>query len=108
MRASKRGGRGLAMFAAAVLGASPALAADMYWDANGSIAGAGGPSPSGTWGLNNFWTLNSNGTTATAAWNSANTAVFAAGTDADDFYTVNINATQTAAGLRFEEGMVTL
>src|SRR5947208_2734243 len=91
--------------ACAILGARPAMAADSYWDTNGTTAGAGGPSPAGTWGVNAFWTSNSNGTTATAAWSSSNLAVFSAGTDASDFYTVTVSGTQTTAGMRFEDGI---
>src|ERR1700730_4184344 len=60
---------------------SPAPAsssADPYWDLNGTTAGSGGPTPSGTWstGVAN-WNSSSAGTSATAVWsNGANAATF--------------------------------
>ncbi len=87
---------------------TPALAANLYWDANGITAGAGGATPSGTWGTDNFWSTSSAGTAATATWTSGETAVFSAGTDAAGTFAVNISGTQTAAGLLVEEGNLTL
>src|SRR6185369_8955501 len=66
-------------------------AASAYWDANGSAAGAGGPTPAGTWGTDNFWSTSSAGTAATGAWISGDTAIFSAGTDASGTFTVNLN-----------------
>ena len=56
-----------------------------YWDLNGSVAGAGGATPSGTWNATNlYWNSAGDGTGSgsIAAWSSGQTAVFAAGTDA--------------------------
>ena len=51
----------LAVMAALIASHAPAMAADQYWDINGSTAGLGG---TGNWNLSNpFWGLNSNGTT---------------------------------------------
>ena len=48
------------------------------------------------------------GASATGAWIAGDTAVFAAGTDAINAYTVTLGAAQTAAGLTVEEGTVSL
>jgi autotransporter-associated beta strand protein len=87
----------------------PLQAATVYWDVNSTAAGAGGAVPSGTWdGSNTFWNTTSDGTAATSAWTSGDTAVFAAGTDATGSYTVTVTGTQNIGGLRFEEGNVSL
>src|SRR5690349_179295 len=53
----------------AALSSTHALAADLYWDVNGTTAGLGG---SGFWNLaNSFWGLNSDGTSgAYSIWNN--------------------------------------
>jgi autotransporter-associated beta strand protein len=84
----------------------PAVA--LYWDANGNAPGAGGSTPTGTWGVNAYWSADADGTAATQAWVSTNTAVFCAGTDATGTFTVNVSGTQTAVSLIFQEGNVTL
>jgi hypothetical protein len=38
-----------------------AHSANLYWDSNGSTAGAGA-TPTGTWGTNSFWNTTNNGT----------------------------------------------
>jgi fibronectin-binding autotransporter adhesin len=83
------------------------LAADQYWDSNGAAAGAGA-APAGIWGTSGFWTGDPLGATATGVWASGNLAIFSAGTDAIENYTVTLNGTQTASGLVFEEGAVIL
>jgi 1,4-alpha-glucan branching enzyme len=79
---------------------------DLYWDANGSAAGAGGLTPSGTWGENNFWSSTFDGTSATSNWSPGQRAVFSAGSDATGSYTVLVNGTQTAGSMNIEEGTV--
>ena len=83
-------------------------AGNLYWDANGATAGAGGATPTGTWGTDNFWTTSSAGTLATIAWTAGETVVFSAGTDATGTFTVNVNGTQSAGGILVEEGLLSL
>src|SRR5215207_3306352 len=73
----------------------------LYWDGNGSVAGAGS-NPNGTWGAGNFWNQ-STGVLTPGPWVAGNTAVFCAGTDATS-YIVGVAGTQSVAGIRFEEG----
>ena len=81
----------------------------VYWDINGSTAGAGGATPAGTWdATNTYWNDTADGTGTTAAWAAGDTAVFAAGGDATGAYTVTVDGTQPIGGLTFEEGTVTL
>lgn len=83
-------------------------AGNVYWDSNGNVAGAGA-TPTGNWGTSAYWSADPNGAAAAvSAWNTADTAVFSAGTDATNPYTITVNANTTAAGLGFEEGNVTL
>ena len=83
-------------------------AAALYWDANSSAPGAGGSTPTGTWGVNAYWSANADGTAPTQAWVSTNAAVFSAAMDATGTFTVNVSGTQTAVSLIFQEGHVTL
>ena len=86
-----------------------ASAQTLYWDTNGATAGSGGPSPSGTWdGVTPNWSTSSAGTVTTTTWVSGDTAVFSAGTDATNSYTVTISGTQTAGGVTFQTGTNTL
>ncbi|HEX8077476.1 MAG TPA: hypothetical protein VF511_06640 [Chthoniobacterales bacterium] len=82
-------------------------ALDLYWDVNGLAAGAGGPSPNGTWGTgtsSNF-TADPDGLTLTSVpTTSSDTVHFSAGTDATGVYNVNLGASQSVAGIVFEEG----
>jgi fibronectin-binding autotransporter adhesin len=92
-----------------VVAGSPLHAADWYWDSDGNIAGASSDTTAaGTWGSDTFWSTSSLGDEATTAWTAGNTAVFAAGTDATGTYAVTVSGTQTTAGLKFQEGNVTL
>jgi hypothetical protein len=79
-----------------------------YWDSNGTTAGAGGTAPVGTWGTNSYWGSRTDGTEATVGWSAGSIASFAAGADATGIYTVNVSGNQSAAGLMFEDGDVTL
>lgn len=89
--------------------AQPVLSQSLYWDLNGSANGSGGPAPSGVWDATTpNWNLNSAGTGTLSPWNSGNTAVFSAGTDATGQYTLTLSGAQTASGLTFEEGSATL
>lgn len=80
--------------------------AQLYWDPNGAIAGSG--NLGGVWGTDAFWTTDSNGLTATGAYVTGNQVVFSAGTDGVGTYTVTLSSNQSATGLNFQEGHVTL
>ena len=83
-------------------------ASPVYWDIDDTTAGAGGTAPAGTWdAITAFWN-DVDGTGTAAAWTAGRTAVFAAGTDAVDPYTVTVDGTQDIGSLFFEEGEVTL
>jgi len=95
-----------AMLALAV---QPVMGATVYWDIDGTTAGAGGAAPAGTWdGVNAFWNTRYDGTGTVAAWLAGDTAVFAAGTNATGAYTVTVSGMQSIGGLAFEEGTVLL
>ena len=79
-----------------------------YWDANGNTAGAGGPSPTGTWGTDSFWSASATGEDATAAYVLASDPVFSAGADATGPFTVTLAGQQDAGSVTFQEGNVTL
>ncbi len=80
----------------------------LYWDSDGATAGSGGPSPTGTWGVDSFWSTSPDGDVATAAWTPGQVAVFSAGSDANGAYTVTVNGTQSISGLSFKDGSPTL
>ncbi len=105
--AFRRWGR-LSAILATLAASVPHLAAQttVYWDIDGTTAGAGGSTPSGTWtttGTGKNWG-NIGGTVKGAAWNNGDIAVFSAGTDAIGSYTVTIGSSVTAAGVFIEEG----
>ena len=80
-----------------------------YWDLNGTTAGSGSATPTGTWDATApNWNLASDGTGATAAWTPGQSAVFSAGADATGAYTVTVNGMQDIGGLVFNAGTVTL
>src|SRR5712672_398624 len=67
------------------LSAAPAMGALAYWDTNGTTVGAvnqAGTPANGIWGVNAFWNPLADGTGTPVGWNSGDTAVFAAGTNA--------------------------
>ena len=77
----------------------------LYWDINGSTAGSGGSTPSGTWdGSTTNWNDTSDGTGTAVPWASDAVAVFSAGTDANGTYTITVSGTQSANQLTFEDG----
>ena len=93
-----------------LLAVLPASAANLYWDSNGSTAGAGA-TPTGTWGTSSFWNTFTNGGagTFTAATVSTDFLFFAAGADAVNPYTVTLSANQVATNIMFQSaGAVTL
>ena len=87
-----------------------ARATSYYWDTNGVTAGAGGPSPSGTWnGTNPFWNPTADGTgTPIAAPSIADDLTFCAGSDATGSYTVTLADSPQARSLVFKDGSATL
>lgn len=84
-------------------------AANRYWDSNGDTAGAGA-TPAGTWGSDNFWnTFDGTGTGVfSTTVGTGNVALFSAGADAVNAYTVNVSGTQAAQGVGIEDGTATL
>lgn len=79
----------------------------LYWDRNGTTAGAG-TAPAGNWGTAGNWSTNSAGTAATTNWTDGAVAVFSAGTDATGSYTVNLQGTTPRLNaLLVQEGNVT-
>jgi hypothetical protein len=86
-----------------------AAATYLYWDGNGTDPGAG-PAPAGDWGFDNFWSTDPAGSDGTNAWVNGAIAVFSAGTDATNAFTLFSDqlTPPTAAGLIFEEGQVTI
>ncbi|MFA4945815.1 MAG: autotransporter-associated beta strand repeat-containing protein [Lentisphaeria bacterium] len=93
----------------AILAASPAsiLAANLYWDANGTTAGAG-DAPSGTWGTNSYWNSDATGGgggSFTPTTTGDDTLYFTAGDSSNNTtsaYTVTVDGTQSALGLKFQ------
>jgi len=79
----------------------------LYWDRNGTTAGAG-TSPAGTWSTAGNWSTSSAGTAATTNWTDGAVAVFSAGTDATGSYTVNLQGTSPRLNsVLVQEGNVT-
>jgi len=76
----------------------------LYWDRNGSTAGAG-TAPSGTWSSSAAnWSSSSAGTAATTAWTSGDLAVFSAGSTSTGSFTVTVSGTVTASSMIVQEG----
>ena len=89
-------------------GPSSVQAALSYWDSNGSTPGAG-DTPAGTWDGDWFWSPDPAGaSSATSLWSDGDTAVFSAGADATNAFTVGIAAFPQVGGIIFQEGLVTL
>lgn len=90
----------------------PLRGVTVYWDINGTTAGASGTSQAtGTWdGTNTFFNTDSTGGAAgtIAAWSAGDILAFAAGSNARNAYTVTVAGTQSIGGLVFEEGLLTL
>jgi autotransporter-associated beta strand protein len=90
------------------LGSISSQAAVKYWDNNGATAGAGGPTPTGTWDTTSSkWTTDPTGSSATTTWADSDTAIFSAGSDATGLYTNNLTAGRTVGGLVVKDGIVT-
>jgi autotransporter-associated beta strand protein len=85
---------------------TPAHAVTLYWDTNGANAYSG--NAGGTWGTDAFWSSDARGLSATGGYVSGSAVAFAAGIDGTGTYTVTLGANQTATGLDFRVGHVTL
>ncbi len=89
--------------------ATPLGTATFYWDINGSTAGAGGATPSGTWDSSTSnWNNGNAGDGDALLWSSGAAATFSAGGDATGAYTITVSGTQSASGITFEDGTPTL
>ncbi|HEX6961599.1 MAG TPA: autotransporter-associated beta strand repeat-containing protein [Lacipirellula sp.] len=83
--------------------------ADLYWDANGTSAGGSNSDTApGAWGADNFWSSDPSGAAVTGPWVADEIAVFAADANVTGTYDVAVSGAQSASGIRFEEGTVTL
>lgn len=94
---------------AGLLIASPAHSETLFWDSNGTSAGAG-LDPTGTWGSDPFWTTSSVGTLPTfgTSTTSEDKVNFSAGSDTTGAYTVTLNGTQYAQYVSARTGNLTL
>ncbi|MCU0795459.1 MAG: autotransporter-associated beta strand repeat-containing protein [Akkermansiaceae bacterium] len=103
-----QGSRTACFTAATLLGTFSATAADVFWDINGDVAGPGGIAPSGNWEDAN-WSTSGSGEAVTSNWaGGGDVAVFSAGTEATDPFTVTTSAAQAIAGINVEEGTPTI
>jgi autotransporter-associated beta strand protein len=82
-----------------------------YWDLNGTAAGAsnGDGAPSGTWNtVDPNWNTNGPGTSAVATWQyQYPEAIFSAGSDATNAYTITMAEALSLSSVKVEEGTVT-
>src|ERR1041384_953708 len=83
---------------------------EFYWDVDGATPGAGGASPAGVWDAYaaTNWSASVNGDVDAVVWPSDSVAVFSAGTNATDAFTVTVGSSVTVDSMRFEEGTVGL
>ncbi len=90
-----------------------ASAQALYWDANGTVSSGAGATPTGTWSTgggsaSNRWNTSSTGSGGTISkWIPNRDAVFSAGTNAVNSYTVTVSGTQNVSGITIEEGTPT-
>jgi hypothetical protein len=90
-----------------LIGASQDLHAQIqYWDINGTTAGAGGASPSGTWSASSTNFGSSDGTAATSTFVPGATPAFSAGADATGSSTITVTGSHSIGGMFVEEGNV--
>ncbi|MDI1311020.1 autotransporter-associated beta strand repeat-containing protein [Prosthecobacter sp.] len=80
---------------------------DLYWDTNGTTDGSG--AATGTWGSSLFWNTDPAGVNNTfqSATDGTNDLHFSAGTNGTTG-TITVSGAQSANGLYFEEGAVTI
>lgn len=83
----------------------------LFWDTNGTTAGAGGTTPSGTWKTsgsgNQNWSTNSGGTSVTDYWTNDAIAVFSAGSTATGSFTITVAGGPDVASIIVQEGNIT-
>lgn len=86
----------------------------LYWDANTAATAGAGATPTGDWrasggsGTSNRWNTSSTGLGGTISkWGTATDAVFSAGTDATNAYTVTVVGTINVSSISIEEGTPT-
>ena len=86
----------------------------LYWDANTAATTGAGATPTGDWrasggsGTSNRWNTSSTGLGGTISkWGTATDAVFSAGTDATNAYTVTVVGTINVSSIVIEEGTPT-
>ncbi len=81
---------------------------DLYWDTNGIADGSG--AATGTWGTSLFWNTDPAGVTNTfqSTTDGTNDLHFSAGTNGTAGTAITVSGEQSANGLYFEEGAVTL
>jgi autotransporter-associated beta strand protein len=85
------------------------VGADRFWDTNSDTAGGSNSDTApGTWGVDNFWSTAADGLAVTGPWVVDDTAVFSADTNVTGTYDVTLSGTQSAGGVRFEDGTVTI
>lgn len=79
------------------------VVAQLYWDANGSVAGSG--NSGGVWSAAaNNWSTSSSGTTTTQGWKNGSAVVFAAGNDANlTLKTITILGTVATPSISFDD-----
>ncbi len=83
--------------------------AQLYWDANGANPGGSDTNTAaGTWGADSFWNTDPDGNAAPGAWVADETAVFSAGSNVTGTYDVTLNGTQSASGIQFKDGTVSI
>lgn len=103
----------LSLLVLLVLSSVSVQAGLFFWDANGSAPGAGSSTPTGTWGVDAYWNEDAtggggqDGTNGPVAWTSGAAAVFAAGDDATDSYTVTVTSNLKVADIHVDLGNVT-
>jgi autotransporter-associated beta strand protein len=81
-------------------------AATLYWDTNAENVYSG--NAGGTWGTDAFWSTDARGLATTGNYVPGSGVVFAAGIDGTGSYTVTLSSSQTATGLDFQSGHVTI
>ncbi|WP_169829305.1 beta strand repeat-containing protein [Lacunisphaera limnophila] len=90
-----------------ILSSSLSAQSTLYWDLNGTTSGAGS-TPTGTWSsATSNWNSSFWGTSSTVKWTSGSNAVFSAGFDATNAYTVTVSGTQNLSSLTVSMGQPT-
>jgi autotransporter-associated beta strand protein len=84
----------------------PKALAQLYWDTNDNALYSG--NAGGIWGTDDFWSTDAHGLSATTSYTSDSSVVFAAGNDGTGTYTVTLASGQSASGIDFQEGHVTI